>query len=99
MPFSRVSAIQDKSSGTILESYLYLGLGTIVAYNHPEPNVNLSYFQLTTGLPDGGVSYSGLDRFGRVIDQNWVHGSTSTDRFQFGMTGRATRSTRKTWWP
>jgi len=34
----------------------------------------------------GGDSYTGLDQFGRVIDQNWWNGSTisSTDRFQYG---------------
>ena len=34
---------------------------------------------------DGGDRYTGLDRFGRVIDQNHVNTSTgvSTDRFQF----------------
>jgi YD repeat-containing protein len=35
---------------------------------------------------DGGDQYTGLDRFGRVIDQNWYNTSTSssTDRFQYG---------------
>ena len=34
----------------------------------------------------GGDIYTGLDRFGRVIDQNWwsASSSTSTDRFQYG---------------
>src|SRR5205814_941374 len=33
-----------------------------------------------------GDPYTGLDRFGRVIDQNWVNGTTglSTDRLQYG---------------
>jgi YD repeat-containing protein len=40
-------------------------------------------------LPDksvGGDPYTGLDRFGRVIDQNWVNGTTGTsvDRNQYG---------------
>ncbi len=57
--------------------------------DHPEPNVNLTYIQQTgqtNTLTDGGDIYTGLDRFGRVIDQNWWNPSTtsSTDRFQYG---------------
>src|SRR6185437_10000773 len=35
---------------------------------------------------DGGDQYTGLDRFGRVIDQFWVNGSTgaAVDRNQYG---------------
>ena len=89
---SRVSSIAEDNAGnpgTILESYFYLGLGTIVEYDHPEPKVNLTYIQRTgqtNVLNDGGDIYTGLDRFGRVIDQNWwnTNNSTSTDRFQYG---------------
>ena len=74
---SRLSALADDnagSPGTTLEGYLYLGLNTIVERDHPEPNVNLTYIQQTgqtNTLTDGGDIYTGLDRFGRVIDQNW----------------------------
>ena len=39
----------------------------------------------TSSSTDGGDEYTGLDRFGRVIDQNYVNTSTgdSTDRFQY----------------
>ena len=70
---SRLSSLSD-SSGT-LESYSYMGLGTVVVRSHPQINVDLTY----VGTPgDAGDEYAGLDRFGRVIDQLWVNTSTST---------------------
>ncbi|HWE97544.1 MAG TPA: RHS repeat-associated core domain-containing protein [Tepidisphaeraceae bacterium] len=89
---SRVSALADDASGspgTLLETYQYLGLATIVDRGHPEPGVDLSYIQ-QAGDPnanaDGGDQYTGLDRFGRVIDQNWVNTGTGTSavRYQYG---------------
>jgi YD repeat-containing protein len=89
---SRVSALADDSTGTILESYAYLGLDTIVERDHPETGVDLSYLEQpgdTQASTDGGDQYTGLDRFGRVIDQNWVNTTsptptpTSADRFQY----------------
>jgi RHS repeat-associated protein len=89
---SRLSAIADDNSGspgTTLESYAYLGLDTIVAYSHPEDGINLTYIQVTGDthfINDGGDRYVGLDRFGRVSDQDWVKTSTETptDRSQYG---------------
>ena len=84
---SRLSSITD-GTGT-LEAYTYLGAGTVVQRAHPQPGVNLTYIQQTGDThanTDGGDKYTGLDRFGRVIDQNWYKpvGGTSTDRFQYG---------------
>ena len=86
---SRVSALADDSGSGVgnLQSYTYLGLDTIV--QEADANgVALSYIQQpgdTLVSSDGGDQYTGLDRFGRVIDQNYVNTSTgvSTDRFQF----------------
>ena len=39
-------------SSATLESYAYLGLDTLVARNHPQDGVNLSY--VGTGTGDGG---------------------------------------------
>jgi YD repeat-containing protein len=54
-----------------LESYTYLGLGTVV--ERAEGNaVKLTYVQQTSGnlaANDGGDIYRGLDRFGRIVDQ------------------------------
>src|SRR5579884_851761 len=84
---SRLSFISD--SGGTVESYKYLGLDTVVERDHPQNNVNLTYIKQsgdTQANSDGGDQYTGLDRFGRVIDQNWVNATTgtSTDRFQYG---------------
>jgi RHS repeat-associated protein len=86
---SRISAIADDSGGTTLEGYSDLGLDTIVQRAHPEPNINLSDIQQTGEsnlITDGGDQYTGLDRFGRVVDQNYWNPTshTSTDRFQYG---------------
>jgi len=82
---SRLSALTD-TSGT-LEAYTYLGLGTVVVRAHPQPDLDLTYLK-QSGESDGdaGDQYTGLDRFGRVVDQRWVDGSsgTATDRFQYG---------------
>ena len=74
--------------GQTLEAYQYLGLSTVVELDHPETGVNLTYIQQPGEgnlLTDGGDQYTGLDRFGRVIDQNWYDTatSTSTDRYQY----------------
>ena len=89
---SRLSAIADDNAGTpgtTLEGYTYLGLNTIVQYAHPQDGINLTYIQQTGDThynSDGGDPYVGLDRFGRVIDQNWWNPTTqaATDRFQYG---------------
>ncbi|MGH7760711.1 MAG: hypothetical protein ACREOY_04735, partial [Candidatus Dormibacteraceae bacterium] len=60
---------------THLEDYTYLGLSTIVQKAHPQTGIDLTYIQQTgetNVLTDGGDRYTGLDRFGRVIDQYWV---------------------------
>jgi RHS repeat-associated protein len=89
---SRVSYLKDdggSSAGVHLADYLYLGLGTIVQQNSPEANTELTYIHQTgdtLSSSDGGDRYTGLDRFGRVIDQYYLNTSTSTatDRLQYG---------------
>jgi YD repeat-containing protein len=90
--------------GTHLEEYSYVGFDAVVERRHPEPGVSLSYIRQTgdymqpkypDGMArnDGGTEatnpYSGLDRFGRVIDQNWfssVSGNT-LERQHYGYDG------------
>ncbi len=82
---SRLSSLSD-STGTV-ESYDYLGLDTVVRRAHPQPNVDLSYVKLAAeAVGDAGDQYTGLDRFGRVVDQRWLNPTTgtATDRFQYG---------------
>src|SRR5579884_254596 len=84
---SRLSSLSD--SGGTLESYLYLGLNTVVERDHPQTGVNLTYIKQSGDTQyngDGGDQYTGLDRFGRVIDQFWINASngTTVDRYQYG---------------
>jgi uncharacterized delta-60 repeat protein/RHS repeat-associated protein len=82
-----LSRISNLSSGsTTLQSYTYLGLDTPVTFNNGN-GVYLSYLGTigSTG-GDAGDQYTGLDRFGRIINQNWSSGSStgSIDDFQYG---------------
>jgi RHS repeat-associated protein len=82
---SRLSSLSD-STGT-LESYDYLGLDIVVRRGHSQPGVDLTYIkQSGESNGDAGDKYTGLDRFGRVVDQRWLKtsGGTHTDRFQYG---------------
>ena len=76
---SRLTSLSELT-GTF-KSYDYLGLGTVVRRSHPQPAVDLTF--LGTGPGTGGDQYVGLDSFGRVIDQNWKKGTSSTDRFTY----------------
>jgi RHS repeat-associated protein len=82
---SRLSSLSDGTN--TLESYTYLGLDTVVKRAHPQPGVDLTYIKQTgESNGDAGDQYTGLDRFGRVVDQRWLVSSTgtATDRFQYG---------------
>src|SRR5665213_811152 len=90
---SRVSSLMDHqgtSAGVHLEEYTYLGLSTLVAMNRPQANEELTYIQVsgdTLHGSDGGDRYTGLDRFGRVVDQYWLNTASSPaaiDRLQYG---------------
>src|SRR5579884_4311104 len=61
---SRLSSISDSSA--TLESYVYLGLDTVVERDHPQTDVNMTYLSQTGSTGDAGDQYTGLDRFGRV---------------------------------
>jgi RHS repeat-associated protein len=81
---SRLTSISDASG--VLESYKYLGLATVVERDHPQTDVNLTYISQTGATGDAGDQYTGLDRFGRVVDQNWYDTATdtSTDNIEYG---------------
>jgi hypothetical protein len=83
---SRLTSLRDNGAPQPLEGYSYLGLGTAVRRAHPEPGIDLTYIQQPNGSTDGGDPFTGLDRFGRVLDQLWAPsaGGTPTDRFQYG---------------
>src|SRR5262249_59869892 len=64
---SRLSSITD--GATTLEAYSYLGADIVVKRAHPQPGVDLTYIkQGMEGTGDAGDQYTGLDRFGRVVD-------------------------------
>ncbi|WP_439623362.1 RHS repeat-associated core domain-containing protein [Gemmata sp.] len=92
---SRLSSLSD-STGT-LESYDFLGLGTVVRRAHLLPGVDLTYVkQGAEPNGDAGDQYTGLDRFGRVVDQRWLKTSTgaAVDRFQYGYDENSNRTFR-----
>jgi RHS repeat-associated protein len=85
VPISRLTSISD--SGITLDSFSYLGLNTVVKESHPQAGVDLTYIKQTgESNGDAGDQYTGLDRFGRVVDQRWIitASGTATDRFQYG---------------
>ncbi len=92
---SRPDGLQDhagSAAGTVLQSDTYLGLGTIVQENDGNGTA-LSYIQQSpaptptpTTIDSGGDRYTGLDRFGRVVYQNWfvTSSGTQTQGDQYG---------------
>lgn len=71
---------QLKNSTTVLVDYSYLGSQQVVIGNYSgQPGVELTYYT-SGGSGDAGDQYTGLDRFGRIIDQRWRKTSDNTDR-------------------
>ncbi|WP_162668091.1 polymorphic toxin-type HINT domain-containing protein [Gemmata massiliana] len=92
---SRLSSLSDPNGA--VESYDYLGLDTVVRRAHSGPNVDLSYIKRTgESNGDAGDQYTGLDRFGRVVDRRWLNPTTgtATDRFQYGYNQAGSRTYR-----
>jgi RHS repeat-associated protein len=82
---SRLSSLSDSSA--TLEAYSYLGLSTVLKRAHPQSGVDLTYIKQTgESNGDAGDQYTGLDRFGRVVNQRWLVSSsgTATDWFAYG---------------
>ena len=80
---SRLSSITD--SGVTLESYSYLGLGTVVVRAHAQTGVDLSSVKLSgESVGDAGDQVTGLDRFGRIVDQRWRAGGVDQFRLRIG---------------
>jgi RHS repeat-associated protein len=85
---SRITSLSgakaSDGTATVLEGLEYLGAGTVVIRSRPELDVSLSLVDPTGTAGSAGDQYTGLDRFGRVADQNWAQGSgsstTSIDR-------------------
>jgi RHS repeat-associated protein len=78
----RVTNISGAQAGSgtsgVLEAFKYLGASTAAERSRPEVGIMLT-MATTTGITgDGGDKYTGLDRFGRVVDQRWITGSGSS---------------------
>jgi hypothetical protein len=73
---SRPNQVTDiAGSTTVVASMRYLGLGTLVGLNYDGASgLNLTYQNGGTGT--AGDKYTGLDRFGRIVETIWIKGET-----------------------
>jgi RHS repeat-associated protein len=84
---SRVTAVRNENGSTRLVSYRYLGLSAVVGVEYEQANsTELTYEAGGTG--DAGDKYTGLDRFGRLVETVWkassaekLHSSYGRNRF------------------
>ena len=95
---SRLSRLSEGSGGPTLESFRYLGLGTVVERARPQVGITLSLVSQNGTTGDGGDPYTGLDRFGRLVDQRWFSGSgagaVDVDRYGYTYDRNSNRLTR-----
>ena len=81
-----IELIDAHFRSVFLTSYSATTGGSVVEKSTPV--ATLSYIQHsgdTAANTDAGDKYTGLDRFGRVIDQVWRNSSGSViDRYQYG---------------
>lgn len=71
------------TSSTVIASMRYLGLGTLVGLNYDgASNLNLTYQNGGTG--DAGDQYTGLDRFGRIVETIWIKGTADVVQANYG---------------
>jgi len=86
------------SAAITLEAFKYLGAGTVVERSRPEVNVTLSMLNLSGTAGAAGDKYTGLDGFGRVVDQRWTQGTAATspvvDRYSYTYDRNSNRLTR-----
>ncbi len=72
-----------KEGGTTLCSYRYLGSGVVIGVKYDAAsNIELTYEDGGTG--DAGDQYTGLDRFGRLVETLWKKGGTDQVRSKYG---------------
>jgi RHS repeat-associated protein len=99
---SRPTSLSGQSAGSgaavTHEAFKYLGLGTVIERTRSEVNAALSMVSVTGATGDAGDKYTGLDRFGRVVDQRWTQGTTATspvlDRYGYTYDRNSNRLTR-----
>jgi RHS repeat-associated protein len=92
----RLDNLANDSGGTTqFAQYTYFGASSVLKVAHPEFGT-----QSTQGLNldyGTGATYSGLDRFGRTIDQKWAKndGSTIFDEYKYTYDRVGNRKTRQ----
>jgi|688.fasta_scaffold28483_3 RHS repeat-associated protein len=98
---SRLSRLTGDAVGgglTSYEEYDYLGASTMVERGRPESGIKLTMVSQNGSVGDAGDPYTGLDRFGRVIDQRWIEGSggsaTDIDRYTYQFDRNSSRTAR-----
>ena len=93
---SRLATVSDVSNSFDVAGYTYIGADTTVESNYPQPAVKLTYLKQGSE-PDGaaGDRYNGLDRFGRIVDRRWVHGTSDVERILYGYTRASLRQWRQ----
>ncbi|MCY2999550.1 MAG: PEP-CTERM sorting domain-containing protein [Planctomycetota bacterium] len=95
---SRLSRLAQGEGGPTLESYRYLGAGQVVERARPEVGITLSMISQSGATGDGGDQYTGLDRFGRLVDQRWFSGSgagaVDVDRYGYTYDRNSNRLSR-----
>jgi YD repeat-containing protein len=83
-----VSRVTSLSDGTgVLEAYTYLGLSTVVKRSRPQDGEELTYVKRAgEANGDAGDQYTGLGRFGRVVDQRWLTSTSGAalDEYRYG---------------
>jgi RHS repeat-associated protein len=94
-----LSGLRAGSTAAVtLEAFKYLGAGTVIERSRPEVNITLSMVNLAGATADAGDKYTGLDRFGRVVDQRWTQGTTATspvlDRYGYTYDRNSNRISR-----
>jgi hypothetical protein len=96
---SRLDALTESSGSVTLEGYTYLGLGTVAKRSHAN-GVALNYITANSSN-DAGDTVGGLDRFGRILVQDWQLTSgtvtTSVDRFDYTYDRNGNRLTKSNW--
>ena len=78
---SRLDAIEDDDSGSPgdnLAEYSYMGTGSVVEVDYPEPDLRYDLDHGTAG------DYDGLDRFDRMVNLLWYDYGSSADAVRIG---------------
>jgi RHS repeat-associated protein len=89
-----------KEGEATLARYTHRGIKSTVRVEYVEPGIELTYIDQggdPAPVVDAGDQYTGLDRFGRIIDVRWLQTGTTTDvdRFMYGFDLAGNRTYRR----